>query len=303
MKLYNDSDLKFYLRGPKKGKEINQNQKVALKCDNCFAQFERVYSKVIGDEHFCKSCSIGESNSKRDPSIHKKMIEKAREKCLGKTLDERVGKEKALEIKQQLSKRNSGELNPNYGGLYSRGFADKPIKGSLEENYGKQKAAEIRNIRSKNASGKNNPMYGKPAPQGSGNGWQGWYKGTYFSSILELSFMVHCENTKIKFFAISSKKEYSIKYIIGETNRTYFPDFLINESTVVEVKPSRLIYTELNSCKIKAAREKLGEHFLVMTEKDIEILSVDTIKKMYYNGEIQFIKRYEKMFKEKFLCS
>jgi hypothetical protein len=33
-------------------------------------------------------------------------------------------------------------------------------------------------------------MYGKPSPQGSGNGWSGWYKGKYFRSIMELSFIV-----------------------------------------------------------------------------------------------------------------
>jgi hypothetical protein len=39
-------------------------------------------------------------------------------------------------------------------------------------------------------SGEKNFWFGKPSPVGSGNGWSGWYKGWYFRSLLELSFMI-----------------------------------------------------------------------------------------------------------------
>ena len=55
-------------------------------------------------------------------------------------------------------------------------------------------------IKISNASkGKNNPMYGKPSPQGSGNGWSGWYKGIYFRSLLYSSFMSSIDNLFISF--------------------------------------------------------------------------------------------------------
>jgi len=50
-------------------------------------------------------------------------------------------------------------------------------------------------------------MYGKPAPIGSGNGWSGWYKGWYFRSLLELSFMINViERFKMSWQNAETKK-------------------------------------------------------------------------------------------------
>lgn len=301
MKMYKEEDLELYSKGPKKNKEINANQKVMLMCDNCGDTFFRIYAKTQGDFHFCKTCAVRHSNRNRDPNIHKKMIQKSSEVCKGKPLEEKVGESRAAEIRKILSKNNSGKNNPNYGGMHHRGFASNPIRGSLEENFGKEKALLIRKKRSENAKGKNNPMYGKPAPQGSGNGWQGWYKGIYFSSLLELSFMCYCEKNDIRFEPLSQTKSSGIKYVIDGKDRTYFPDFIINEETLVEVKPHKLVKTALNSAKIEAAKRVHFEKFVVMTEKDIEILGVDDIREMYYNGDIRFIHRYDVKFKENYL--
>ena len=44
---------------------------------------------------------------------------------------------------------------------------------------------------SANNKGEGNPMFGKPSPEGTGNGWSGWYKGWIFRSLRELSFIVN----------------------------------------------------------------------------------------------------------------
>ncbi len=44
-----------------------------------------------------------------------------------------------------------------------------------------------------NAIGEGNNMYGRPSPQGSGNGWSGWYKERYFRSLRELMFLIYAE--------------------------------------------------------------------------------------------------------------
>jgi hypothetical protein len=62
---------------------------------------------------------------------------------------------------------------------------------TYEELYGKEKANKMKNNLSILNSGSKNKMYGKPSPQGSGNGWSGWYKGWYFRSLIELSYMVN----------------------------------------------------------------------------------------------------------------
>jgi len=301
MKLYEESDLLLYTKGPKKGKEINPNQKVKLECDACKTVFYRLYN-LVKDTDLCKSCTTINYNKNRDPSIHKRMVENAKIICSGKSMEERLGKEKAHEWKQKKSKANSGKNNPNYGGKYCRGFADNPIFGTYEENYGLEKSKAMKENLSLKMKGSNNPMFGKPAPQGSGNGWQGWYKKMYFSSILEMSFMVYCEENNVEFELTSSKKEFKISYEFEGSIRNYFPDFIINNGVLVEIKPSKLISTKINEAKFEAAYKNLGSgKFKIMTENDFPVLTFDKIKKMYYDGNIKFIDRYDKKFKEKYL--
>jgi hypothetical protein len=301
MKLYKDSDLLLYTKGPKKGKEINPNQKVELRCDCCNSTFFRLYGSVK-EIDLCKSCTTINYNKNRDPSIHSRMVENAKIICSGKSMEERIGKEKAHEWKQKRSKASSGKNNPNYGGKYCRGFADNPIFGTYEENYGLEKSKAMKENLSLKMKGSNNPMFGKPAPQGSGNGWQGWYNKMYFSSILELSFMFYCEENGIEFMLTSSKSEFKISYEFEGSIRNYFPDFIINNDVLVEIKPSKLISTKINEAKFAAANKNLGSSkFKIMTENDFPILTFDKIRKMYYDGTIKFIDRYDKKFKEKYL--
>ena len=60
-------------------------------------------------------------------------------------------------------------------------------------------------------------MFGRPTPQGSGNGWKGWYKGWFFRSLKELSYVVNvlepngdiwesAENIKIPYVNYPSHK-------------------------------------------------------------------------------------------------
>ena len=132
-------------------------------------------------------------------------------------------KYKTKEFRDKISKLNKGSNNPMYG----KSFYDVWLK-----KYGKevadQKMTEYRQKQSELNSGENNNMYGKPSPNGSGNGWSGWYNGWFFRSIRELSYM------------IKVIERYNLKWESGETNkwkiqykdydgliRNYFPDFII----------------------------------------------------------------------------
>lgn len=155
--------------------------------------------------------------------------------------------------------------------------------------------------RSKMNSGKNNPMYGKPSPQGSGNGWSGWYKGIFFRSILELSYIKYLIDNNIK-FKNAEKKKYRVEYIDYKGNkRNYFPDFyLINSNEIIEIKPKKLIKSEINDIKFKAAKEKYGSKFKIITEDNIKKLNFNDIFKLIECGDLQFIKRYEEKFNESY---
>lgn len=156
---------------------------------------------------------------------------------------------KTIDFKNKISKSNIGRNNPMYGRSYYDIWIEKYGK-EVADNKLKQKSLK-HSIKNK---GKNNPMFGKPSPSGSGNGWKGWYKGIFFRSLHELSFLInYIERFKIDFES-GEKAKWAIEYKkptggIG----TYFPDYIINGKYMVEIKPKRLINTPLIKAKSKAA--------------------------------------------------
>jgi hypothetical protein len=200
-------------------------------------------------------------------------------------------------FKKIMSKVNSGSKNPMYG----RTFYDVWV-----EKYGKEEAdkklLEYKKIKSIQTSGKNNPMYGKPSPKGSGNGWSGWYKGWYFRSLRELSYMIQViEKNNYKWESAETKK-LQIKYKdYNGVDRTYRADFIINDKTIVEIKPKKLMETPNNKLKKEAAIEfcKLNNYKYVMV--DIKILDMNKIIDLYKNKLVKFVKKYNEKL-EKIIC-
>ena len=169
------------------------------------------------------------------------------------------------------------------------------------ERFSSETIKTMRENLSIKMSGKNNPMYGKPSPQGSGNGWSGWYEGHFFRSLLELSYLKYLIDNNINFES-AEKAHHKIKYQIDENDRTYYPDFyLIDSKTYIEVKPKSLINAFQNVLKFTAAINKHGEAFKIITDEEITKLSIEEIKELYKNNRLKFIDRYELKFKEKYL--
>jgi len=243
----------------------------------------------------CLSCASKERSNRPE------VIEKNRQANLGKhkgELNPFFGKKhskKTLEIlREKSSMTNKGEKNPMYG---------KTIFGVWVEKYGEeianQKLEELKKKQSFNSKGEKNGMYGKPSPTGSGNGWSGWYKGWYFRSLRELSYMINViERFNIKWRGAETS-DLKIPYDNG--NRTYSADFLLNEKYLVECKPKSL-------SKSKNVLEK-KEAALLFCEKNGYIYKIVNPKRMgnkeimdlYNLGNIKFIDRYEEKFKNKYL--
>lgn len=99
-------------------------------------------------------------------------------------------------------------------------------------------------------------------------GLKGVYKNIYYDSGLELSFIIWClkENIKIKRY-----DKNPIDYIDENgVSRKYYPDFIINENDVVEIKGSGLWYRknyQRNILKIEAAKNKF-DNYIVLFDKD-----------------------------------
>lgn len=140
------------------------------------------------------------------------------------------------------------------------------------KEYADKKFEECKKKHSKNNSGKGNPMYGKPSPSKSGTGWKGWYKGWFFRSLRELSFMINViEKYNFSWVTGESKKlRIPYKHYNG-SDRTYAADFILNDRYMVEIKPYRLIGTPLVRKKIKAAMVFCKKNKLIFAITDVEI--------------------------------
>jgi hypothetical protein len=281
-------------------------QRIDIKCDKCEVQYNSVlYNQISGFEKYnqdlCRSCKQKEQYKqglRKDQS--KKAGEGAKKKMKGKTFEEIHGKDKSDKIKKKISEKLSGEKNPNFGGKYSHGWADWPSqKGkTIEELWGEATGKRLRKHYSDTRKGKNNNMYGKPSPPGSGNGWSGWYKGWHFRSLLELSYVINVLERFNFSWESAERKKFRISYIDWDgTLRNYFPDFIIENKYLVEVKPKNLY--ESAQVKLKTAA---GEQFcknnnlIYKLTTPIKTLTIKDIKILKDSGNLKFTKRYEEKY-------
>lgn len=284
--------------------KINKSQVIEVICDDCGKSFKRVYSVqkksfIRYKRDLCRSCNLKEQYRIGERISSLTDYNKSEENH--KTFEERFGKEKADKIKKKLSEHSSGKNNPMYGKKeHTKGIVafGKSCKGKTwEEIHGKELSDKLKKQMSEKNSGKNNPMYGKPSPQGSGNGWCGWYNNLFFRSILELSFLIKNPNVKSAEYIKIPYKDYN------GNERNYLPDF-IDEVNLYEIKPSYLVDSKENQLKFEAARvycENNNLNFKIITDLDINRLSDSDIKLLRESNKIKFIDRYEEKFKEKYL--
>lgn len=193
--------------------------------------------------------------------------------------------------------KNNLNFNNKCGGSFHLIKYNKASKGkTYEQIHGEDISSAIKLKLSIATAGKNNPMYGKPIPKRSGNGWSGHYNGNYFRSILELKYLIYLIDNDIKFES-GEAKEHSIKYMINEVERNYYPDyFLVDTDEYIEIKPIKLINSYQNKLKFEAARCKLDKRFKVLTQNDIIEVDLHVLYNKYVNKEIIFDKVYNDKF-------
>lgn len=166
----------------------------------------------------------------------------------------------------------------------------------------------IENNKLKANYGINNPQYGKPAPKGSGSGISGYYKKYYFRSLYEYFAIKQFESNSIKFNVndVSIKKnqnKITIQYEYNGVKKNYIPDFIINNDTIVEVKPTYQLNSDIVKIKIEALENfvknsKQYNKYTVLTENDIfidnKILIIDYNKDLIKidSGKINRFKKY-----------
>lgn len=187
---------------------------------------------------------------------------------------------KTPEFRNKMSEVTRGVKNPMYG---------KNVFNVWVKKYG-IKEANRRDIERKKkwslkSKGKNNPMYGKKSPMKSGKGVSGWYKEFYFRSLHELKFILICERFKLK---VRTSEHLRICYENYDgTNRTYSPDFIVNDMFLTEIKPKRLQLTPLNKLKFNAAVKYCNENNLKFKVKDFGIVYQDQLDELIKNNLVK----------------
>ena len=263
-------------------------------CKECYKEiiYKNIgsFNRAMKQNSLCKSCAkMGKRNSFYGKHHSDKTKSKLREKS-SKQIHTKLSREKR-------SIRMTGSDNSMYG----RSVYDLWI-----EKYGKKEAnkrmVELKHKHSVNNSGKGNPMYGKPSPQGSGNGWSGWYKKWYFRSLRELSYVInYLEENDLEWIS-AEKKKFTIPYKDYDgTEKTYRPDFFVENKRLVEVKPNRLKQAVTNSLKAEAAKKFCKENGYEYEMVEAIKMKDDQILDLYKKGLIVFIERYKKKFEERYL--
>jgi hypothetical protein len=150
---------------------------------------------------------------------------------------------------------------------------------SYEERYGVKRSNEMKQKIGEKSAGVKNPMFGKlsTSKKRTNRGINGFYKGHYFRSLIELSFMKHLERTGLSLDNDVQYETISVIYEFENSLHTYFPDFYIpSQSIIYEIKHSsetkelsarnHAKFTAMeNFCKLNALT------FKVLTEHDFKV--------------------------------
>jgi len=290
-------------------------------------------------ESKCLSCGIrygkkSDRKGEKNPFFGKKHTDKAK-KSIGAA---NTGLVRTDEVCKRQSERNTGSGNPFWGRKHTsetiakiqrgdqsirqtdayRQRASRQCVGSGNPMYGRrvydgwlkrygQDEANRREVEKfRKASGKlvgaGNPMYGKPAPLGAGLGWKGWYKGWFFRSLKELSYMINVLERGGHQWRSAEAKDLVIRFVNWDGHkRTYRADFFVDGKRLVEVKPKKLMNTPTNLAKKQAAIEFCNAHGYEYVVEDAVPLLSGEILRMWREKVLVFQDRYDAMFRGRYL--
>jgi hypothetical protein len=235
---------------------------------------------------------IGEKNGMFGKSVYERWVE---------LYGENIAKEKLKIQGEKISKANTGNKNRK-DPIYKNGVHPRIGKNNYQcwlEKYGKEEADRRQESyvkkQSENSKGSNNAMYGKSPAHSAGLGYAGKYKGWYFRSILELSYMIKViekynidwERGELHKFRCFYKKENGLE-------ATYAPDFVINGKYVIEIKPKFAV--KYNEYKFEKARNFFKEKDMKFKVTRCSLINSKVLIEMYNKGVVVFNKPSEERF-------
>lgn len=306
--------IKEYLRyGIKQKKEnIDFTKEWYRICPRCGEQVIHTSTKWNRDtaereKRVCKKCRAelfglnhtGENNPFFGKKHTKESMDQMKETSLNSEKRKKhLEKVKTKEYRKHMSEKMSGDSN------HRRGLGS--LHDIWERKYGKEEAdrrqASWAAKVSKNTKGEKNYWFGKTPPHGTGNGWCGWYKGWFFRSLHELSYMIKVIEAQELKWENAEQQKYKMQYIDKDGQlRNYFSDFIIEGAKMVEVKPTALHTTLTVLAKQAAAIEFCKKTGLIYELIDPEPLTDEELMDLYTSNQIIFTKTTQEKFAKKYL--
>jgi len=187
--------------------------------------------------------------------------------------------QKIAQNKPEQKKKNADGVSRSWTNERKKKCSDEmKQRWENDEEFVKKAMANIAWTQSK--GDKFNEIMSKSLGRG---GNQGNYNGIWYDSCLELSFIMWCESQSIK---IKRYDLMPISYLAEDgVNRKYYPDFIINDDTIVEIK-GRSGYQkdpERTRLKIEAGKNQFGKYLCIF--QDDKILTQFYKKARKYHGE------------------
>jgi Mor family transcriptional regulator len=174
----------------------------------------------------------------------------------------------------------------------------------LIEKYGKEEA-EIRYLewkrKIKEGHQKKN-LHTNPKiqvkPATSGFGISSRYNGLWFRSLTELTYFIVEIERKNLIYESAESSRFRIPYVFGGQKRNYYPDFFVDNSIIIEVKPLKRKLDGITLAKSEAAIQfckNLGiEYRIVKYETDFTLIRELYSKKLIYDFSDKDKNRIEK---------
>lgn len=293
--------------------EFNKNKIVEL-YDTC--SFDELTEKLHTDKRTLRRV-FKHYNIKRKPKIlseqHKNKLSKS---LLGRPSSLK-GRTLSLERRQQIASYTSGKNNPFYGKHHSAASKRQMVENHADFNGDKNPlVAYLKNpenqkkynvlIQSKldlfhsdkekherfkknlsialTETYKNHPEFFK-----SVNHLSGWFnsqkseKAIYFRSSLELLFLNLLDNHRNIRSVKSCDKV--IFYTCSSVIKKYFPDFILNDKIIVEIKPKSLLSDQKNESKIIALKA-----YCKLNKLKCKIITEEFVFKFYTHKKFYKVK-------------
>ena len=247
------TSFKEYIKYSKIG--IKTKKLVKGKCIKCKNNFKMSFNGLVSRKHFplkelCQKCYL---NFTLSSDVVREINSKAQ--LIAQNKPETQEKQRLIQI--QIRKDNPSIITR----------MSKKISKFWKSKDGEQRKKSVR-LKLQNLW--STKEYQNLQALKNKNGYlSGHLNGIFFQSSYELSFINYCIDNKISIIRSNINFKYKNE---NKIMKLCIPDFIINENTIVEIKPFKLINHKINKNKIKAIKKYCKNNnlnFKLITEKDL----------------------------------